>query len=132
MQIEIQGNDSTHVFTIRLIKNTVEGYAISIVGHGISKDEGNYFLFKLCDWENNVPTIIDKYCCFSSTSTEDSLKTMDYMGSDTVIDECTEYKSEVDRLTFFILNDLPQSNADFNSGGTGLAAERTIYLNFKN
>lgn len=57
---------------------------------------------------------------------------MDYMGSDTVIDECTEYKSEVDRLTFFILNDLPQSNADFNSGGTGLAAERTIYLNFKN
>ncbi len=132
MRIEIEGNDSTHQFTIRLMKHTEGGYTISVVGHGISKGEGNYFLFKVRDWENNTPNITDKYYCFNATATEDTLKTMNYLGSETVISECADYQSTVDRLNFFTLDDLPQSAADFNKGGTGTAAEGTIYLEFEN
>ncbi len=129
MRIELEGNELTHEFTIRLYKYTGGGYSISIIGNGISQGTGNYFLFKIQD-TNALST--PKYFCYEASDVnQEFLQTKaeeDYTGEDSasVPAECSTYKTVVDAMTFFEVSDVPVEASDFNTGITDY--EGTIYL----
>jgi len=131
-RIHIEGNDSTHQFTVKYIKYaTANESFVYGVGHGYSRGEGAYFLFKFSVGENpDTIEIKDSYYCIPASATEQDLKNMNRLGSKTVIPECEVYQSFVDSLVPFTLDDIPNSITDFNKGGMGTASEGTIYLEY--
>lgn len=130
LRISVTGNDSTHTFTLKYIKYaTNEVYAYG-VGHGVSKGDGNYFLFRFSSGIEDNLTIQDSYYCIEATASEYDMKNMDMAGSGEVIPECMIYKDIVDNIVPFSRNDLPSSGSDFNKGGTGVASEGSMYLKY--
>lgn len=129
-RIRIEGNDSTHYFTIKYVKYaTNESYAYG-VGHGVSKGAGNYFLFRFSAGIEDNLTINNAYYCIEATDSVDDLKVMNMAGVSEIIPECLAYKSIVDNLVPLTRADLPSSTADFNKGGTGIASEGSMFLKF--
>ena len=124
----IRGNTETHEFTVRAMKGSLAAGAtkISIVGKGISEGVGNYFLFKAIG-DDDVAT----YFCIKATDGESELKLMDLNGSAAVDVNCAVYQADVDALGPFELTDLLCASSDLNPGGTGIAAEGSIYLEFQ-
>ena len=125
---EITGNTSTHAFTIRAIKgNKVSGSTYtSIVGKGISQGEGEYFLLKV----EGSGLDSSKYYCIGAEDSETELILMDPEGSDAVDDNCAEYQVDVDALVPFETSDLACATSDLNPGGSGTAAEGSVFLDF--
>lgn len=124
---DIDGDTETHLFTFRSIVGTIEPESInSIVGKGVSQGEGEHFLLKIASTGNEA-----KYYCIGADDGETELMAMDAEGSDTVDPNCADYQADVDALTMFTADDLACQTSDFNPGGTGTAAEGTIFLNFE-
>lgn len=125
---DIDGNTETHAFQFRSIKgNKVEGASFtSIVGNGYSQGEGKYFLLKIV-----TESITGKYYCIAAGSGESDLMAMDAGGSDTVAEACAEFQEDLDAMVPFTTDNLACQSSDFNPGGTGAAAEGTIFLNFQ-
>lgn len=126
---DIDGNPETHEFMIRSIKgNKTPGSSYtSIVGKGFSQGAGKYFLLKVAS--SSLST--NRYYCVGADDGEAELATMDPNGSDSVDPNCAEYQAIVDSLTLFTTDHLACRSSDFNPGGTGMAAEGTIFLNFQ-
>jgi hypothetical protein len=128
IRLELVGNAQTHAFTTRFGKSNAGGFLISVVGKGVSQGEDRFFLFKV-----TVPdlSIDGKYFCFPASADEDTLIAEDDTGSVTVPADCSSYENDVDSLTAFTSSDIPTSTSDFNTGGTGTAAEGTIFLDIQ-
>lgn len=126
IRMELVGNAQTHEFTTRFGKSNAGGFLISVVGKGVSQGASSFFLFKV-----RAPNITDKYFCFDANADEDTLRAEDDAGSDTVANDCSSYATVVDILTAFTSSDIPTSTSDFNTGGTGTAAQGTIYLDIQ-
>lgn len=121
-RIEILGNVSAHTFTLRSLNGPKQGASgswVSIVGKGISKGSGNYFLLKVKS--DSTGWTDAKYLCLSADATGDtfvSLATSKPTGDTTVATECAAYQQEVDALTFFAYpTDVPQTLTDFTGKG---------------
>lgn len=125
---DIDGNSDTHAFTFRSIKGNREPDAsyITIVGKGYSQGEERYFLLKITSDD-----LAGKYYCVGADYGETELRAMDVDGSDTVDANCAEYQEDVDAMTPLETTDLACASSDFNPGGTGTAAEGTVYLRFQ-
>ena len=130
MRISIEGNDSTHKFTIKYIKYATNEIFAYGVGHGISKGEGNYFLLKFSLGVEENLTINNAYYCIEAVDTDQDMKNMDMAGVTDILPECIDYKTIVDNTLLFTKDDLPSSAADFNKGGSGTAPEGSMFLNF--
>lgn len=130
LRISIEGNDSTHIFTVKYIKYATNETFSYGVGHGNSKGAGNYFLFKFSVGLEDPMAIQDAYYCIEATDTDEDMKNMNISGVSEIIPQCTAYKNIVDNITPFTKADLPSSAADFNKGGTGTASEGSMYLDF--
>lgn len=126
---DIEGNTDTHAFTFRSMKgNKVEGSSYtSIVGKGVSQGEGEYFLLKL--FNNEFPA--GKYYCIAATDGEAELQAMEAAGFNEPDANCAEYQTDVDAMTPFTTDNLACAEIDFNPGGTGTAAQGTIFLNYQ-
>jgi len=124
MRMELIGNALNHTFSIRLYKYNEEGYQLSIVGKGISQGEGNYFLFKV-DASDPSKAESAKYFCYPANADQATLKNASDEGSDTVDPNCAAYEADVNAMTMFAEDDVPKSDADFNSGNPEVG---TIYL----
>ena len=82
-RLYISGNATTHTFTLKSMKynSGTGGYMLSLVGYGVSKGEGQKFLFKVQDSDN---ALTPKYFCFDADATEAELEAMvAQTGSDT-------------------------------------------------
>jgi len=119
----IEGNAITHAFTLRTITSGV--YAnptwTSLVGKGISRGAGNYFLFKA----NTSDGVSGGYFCISAEAGLTDLQTMDEQnpeGKSTVDTECSDQQVDVDAMTFLVESDTPKKLADFTGS--------TILLSF--
>ncbi len=125
---DITGNTETHAFALRSMKgNKVAGSSfLSVVAGGFSEGTGKYFLAKITTNDLN-----GKYYCIAAGDGEAELRAMDAAGSDTVDLNCAEYQAAVDALTPLTTADLACASSDFNPGGTGTAAEGTIFLNYQ-
>jgi hypothetical protein len=130
MRIELSGDTTSHTFDIRLFKYTPDGYQISIIGSGVSKGEGQYFLFKVKD-NGDLSSYTDgRYFCYEASLVgHEYLKTKaeaGYIGESTVDPDCEIYKDSVDGREFFETSDVPVADNDFNPGIADY--EGTIYI----
>lgn len=123
---DIDGNAQTHAFTIRSAKGNLSAISMSAVGKGTSQGEGNHFLIKMVEGP-----VADRYFCIGAEDGEDELRAMDPEGSETVPEECQALQDEVDAMVPLVLGDLLCESTDLNPGGTGVAAEGTIFLDFE-
>jgi len=116
LRSHIEGNEKTHLFTLKMIKYTADtgGYTISLAGHGISQGTGNHFLFNVLD--NNG---ISGFFCFNAdaTATDLDAKKNDPASSAAPAD-CSSYSDAVTALTLFTTADVPKATTDFNAGTT--------------
>ena len=73
LRTELIGNSIDHTFTLKIVKYNPGGYAISMIGTGISEssDPNDYFLFKVSDNSG----VTDRYYKFSSSANENDFKT---------------------------------------------------------
>lgn len=111
----IAGNEGTHAFTISMITGSIADTTdyVSIVGKGISKGTGNYFLFRVKD-----NSINGNYFCVPADPTESDLETLsnqDPSGATDVDSNCTDYKTDVDAMTFLTTDEVPLSLASFTN-----------------
>jgi hypothetical protein len=119
IRLDLSGNVNTHEFSLRFINYSSGGYQISLVGKGISKGSGNYFLFKVKD-SNTL--LIEKYFCFPADADEDTLREMSDEGSDTPDAYCVVYQPAVDVMAFFEEADVPKAVTEFTNS--------SIFLDF--
>ena len=91
---------------------------LSLVGYGVSKGEGQKFLFKVQDSDN---ALTPKYFCFDADATEAELEAMvAQTGSDTAPAGCEAYQSAVDALTMYTSSDVPKALAEFTNSSLAL------------
>ncbi|MBT3182049.1 MAG: hypothetical protein HN337_06035 [Deltaproteobacteria bacterium] len=111
----LSGNVVTHEFTFRMITGSIDDSTnyTSLAGHGISKGDDNYFLFKAKTHSTDA-----KYFCLPAEPTVDELEDMDSEnpdGLDYVESECSGYQSTVDALSFLDSHDVPIEMSDFTN-----------------
>lgn len=125
---DIDGNSGTHFFTLRAAKgNRAPGSSSSsIVGKGYSRGEGKHFLMKMTG-----DGVAGRYYCIGAEGDEAELRAMDSGGSAAVDAECAEYQDDVDAMALLTAADLACDTADFNPDGTEMAAEGTIFLDYR-
>ncbi len=76
-QWQITGDPETHSFTAKYLKQNVGnegGYNMAFVGVGVSQGEGEYFLFKIKEWEGESTyedAEINYYCVSAEATRED-------------------------------------------------------------
>jgi hypothetical protein len=128
LRSRIVGNSETHVFKLWVTKYNGAGYSISMVGAGVSRGAGNYFLFNITDSQG----ITDRYFSFPADATADTLKAMSVAGDATADANTAAYKPIVDSMTKFAgPADLPDESSDFNNGSiTSPGLAKTIYINY--
>jgi hypothetical protein len=113
----IEGNASAHSFTLKLMKYNTNGYYwISLVGSGVSRGAGQYFLFKASDMTDGTW----KYYCFPADVSETQMQSV--AGSTTVDPHCLSHQAAVDALVPFTSTDVPTAASSF--------ANSSIYLNY--
>ncbi len=109
---DIEGNATTHAFTLKSITAGTGSSTsfTSIVGKGISRGSGNYFLLKV-----NSDTLTGRYFCIPAGATETDLELMTATGYDNVDANCSAYQADVDAMTFLEDNvsTIPGSISDF-------------------
>lgn len=125
---DIDGNATAHTFTLRSIKgNKVpQSDYVSFVGAGNSEGEGNYYLIKAA----HSGGLENRYFCLRTDDGEEELLAIDPDGSDTVPVDCLAFETAVNATNPLTPADLACQSSDFNPGGTGLAAEGTIFLDY--
>lgn len=128
VHLELSGNELTHAFTLKLrTENTNDTSGIcwiTMAGKGISKGEGNYFLFKLdngCGGYDNATG--ERYFVFPVGATIDTLKATDQTGVtyDNIDENGAPYKEDVQAMTLFTADDFAESEEDYNSGSITLS-----------
>lgn len=126
---DIDGNVATHLFTFRAVKgNLVAGASsMSMVGKGYSQGADQFFLLKI----TNSGLDGARYYCIGADDDETALMAMDAEGSTTVDPNCAAFQTDVDALTLLTTTDLACESTAFNPGGTGTAAEGTVFLDFE-
>lgn len=119
MRYHVEGNSSTHQFSVKLLKYTAGGYWISVVGHGISRGAGNHFLFKATDQGG----VTGGYFCYPADLVEAQMKLISWTGAGAIDPACSGYQAAVDALTPFQgPADVPTKASDF--------AGSSIYLTY--
>lgn len=115
-RMEAQGNTKTHEFTLRIINYNPgaddigqDGYNLFIVGKGISRGEGKYFLFKVKD---NSQVSTEKYFCFPAQANIEFITNLQGTDYDNISANCSTYKEDVKNMEFFTNNDVPQTKFD--------------------
>ena len=109
----IVGNEETHAFSLNLLSAGIgesSGW-VSLVGKGVSKGAGQYFLFKV----QNSSGVDGKYFCFPADATETDLIAMheeNPEGAETVDANCADYQSDVDAMIFLATADAPTALSD--------------------
>lgn len=107
VRTELDGNPSTHLFTIRTISRSASGYK-AIVGKGYSQGNGNYMLLKYTTDGTNF-----KYYCVPSTATQTDFAAA--TGETSVPSNCSTYATDVNNLTFFTTSNVPFALSDFTN-----------------
>jgi hypothetical protein len=102
----ITGNSGTHAFELKIAINTT-----SLVGKGISRGAGNYFLLRSGS----------DYYCIPAGATETDLAGMTPTDLAGVSADCAGYKDAVSAMTpYDVSTDLPNIDlSDFNDGVSG-------------
>lgn len=119
VRIHVDGNISTHLFSMKLFKYGSEGMHISIAGHGYSQGAGNYYLFRVTMAGTNQ-TVTDSYYCFSSDTTEAEMQIMDDSGAETVPSACADLEADLPDNYNIDASEVPTSDASFTGGGDSL------------
>ena len=113
----IEGNANAHTFTLKLMKYNTNGYYwISLVGSGVSRGAGQYFLFKASDMSDGSW----RYYCFPADASESQMQSV--AGSATVDPRCLPHQAAVDALVPFTSADVPTAASSF--------ADSSIYLKY--
>ncbi|MFH1264061.1 MAG: hypothetical protein V1495_11540 [Pseudomonadota bacterium] len=123
----ISGNSADHSFELKSVVTgtNAEGTWTSIVGKGISKGEGNHFLFRVWTGSGGITSVDGKYFCIDATADETTLSGMDQEGTDSVEEACAPYKDRVDALATerFTRTDAPLVASDFTNSSIYLTYE---------
>lgn len=109
----ITGNEGTHAFELSMITGPITNTSefVSVVGRGVSKGTGNYFLFKV-----KSGSVAGNYFCIPADPTEtvlESLSAEDPEGASAPAEECAGYQVDVDAMTFLTTDDVPLALSDF-------------------
>ena len=114
IRAQIDGNSTTHAFDLKMAIN-----GTSLVGKGVSRGAGNYFLFRSGE----------AYYCIPAEATEADLATLVPTDLANVPAEGAAYKDAVSLATpFDVGTDLP--NIDLSDFGLGVAGTPVPYLMF--
>ncbi len=110
----ISGNSKTNSFILSFITASLPDASTytQIVGKGVSKGSGNYFLFKV----KTSNGIDGNYFCFPADADLSTLQTMhsdNPQGKTTVDTGCASYEDSVNQLTFLGPQDVPKALSDF-------------------
>lgn len=116
VRTHIEGNKDTHAFTLNSIVGTLNaGHtaymgSYTIVGKGVSRGAGNYFLFK----------IGTDYYCIKADATETDLESLTPATPvELASGDCSTYKDAVDDITPLTTSELPKTIADFTNNTAG-------------
>lgn len=114
IRARIDGNSTTHAFDLKMAIN-----GTSIVGKGVSRGAGNYFLFRAGD----------AYYCIPAESTEDELMAVTPTDLAGVPAEGAAYKDAVAAaVPYDVATDLPAIDlSDFNLGAGGTPVAYLLY-----
>jgi len=111
-RMDLTGNTDTHTFTIKAIDRNPEtggegldGYALDMVGKGVSQGAGQFFLLKAKDNGNVVnggAGPIPMYFCIPASATKDMMEALvGYTDvNDVNLANCAAYRTEVENMTF--------------------------------
>ncbi|MBN3033851.1 MAG: hypothetical protein JW873_07140 [Candidatus Saganbacteria bacterium] len=128
----ISGNSDTHAFQfVQTLGNTGEAVT-QLVGKGVSRGAGNYFLFKVQS-SNGDGFGSPLYVVLSAEADEATLKNFDvsaeaYSSAASLPASVASYVNYVENTPFFAWSDLLVDLNDLNRGITG--KQGTIYLNY--
>ncbi|MBU8869682.1 MAG: hypothetical protein KOO60_02295 [Gemmatimonadales bacterium] len=117
---EISGNTETHEFQLRMATSGSGGLDATIVGKGISSGEESYFLIKMDIVDDMGTDLGDRYFVFPSGADEAFIRAMDTDGlayAD-LPDSVNDFAEDVQALEFYVEEDLPTSQSEFNGGNT--------------
>lgn len=129
----VRGNTRSHAFVLKMIKyNAItNGYKLALVGKGVSRGAGNYFLFRLKDNNLNNATMGPgeggAYYCVAGDASETTLSAASTnAGSATVDANCASLQTDVDRMwrdvwTIGAATDVPTSAASFANSSLQLS-----------
>ena len=116
VRTHINGNKDTHAFTLSSIVgqlntgHTAYTSSYTIVGKGVSRGDGNHFLFK----------IEADYYCIEADATEADLESLTpATPEDLATGPCSVYKADVDGITPLETSELPKTIADFKNNTDG-------------
>ena len=105
LRVEASGNTIDHSFTLRVIKRNIEipseltdGYNVDVVGQGISRGTGQYFLLKARDNRTNTT---EKYFCFPAETTVAEVQAVTGTIFVNIDDHCAVYANAVQAMNFF-------------------------------
>lgn len=121
VRIYISGNETTGLFTLKLVKTGGLTNAISISGYGYGYSTGSqYYLFKVSTNNFSGTNVTGTYYCFESSTTETEMKALDDAGVDSgsIPANCSTYEANLPSTDYLTdQSDSPTLTTDFT--GTG-------------
>lgn len=122
VRTDLSGNAAAHTFTLRALVGSVQGDTwTSLLGSGVSRGEGEHFLFRAFSASSTEPQ--GRYFCLPATIDEAGLGALDPRGDAVVPAACAHLTAAVEALTPLALDDAPLRASDFAGGDVGVSAE---------
>lgn len=111
VRIYINGNKTTNLFSLKLIKYP----NVSIAAYGYAKGSDTYYLARVL----GVSGPTDQYYCFKSETTEAELQAMEGTGTtlEAVSENCTAFKDKIPTPYNIDGSESAKATTDFTGGG---------------
>lgn len=120
VRTDLSGNAGSHTFTLRaLVTGTDRRSWTSLIGSGVSRGEGEHFLFKA--WVADSAPAAARFFCLPSSIDEVGLGALDPLGELAVPEACAHLAEAVDALLPLTPDDAPLKAADFRDSDVAVS-----------